>query len=168
LLKAGLVDSQKARQATAEKRKQSRQQHGTSPDRDRLAAQQALAEKAERDRELNRRRQEEARRKAVAAEIAELVRAHRVSRDGGEVPYNFADGKLVKRIYVTETQRRQLAGGQLAVVRQGEGYDLVPLDVAEKIRARDGAGLVLLNQPKAEEEQDEAYAAYRVPDDLMW
>jgi hypothetical protein len=84
------------------------------------------------------------------------------------VPYNFADGKLVKRIYVTETQRRQLAGGQLAVVRQGEGYDLVPLDVAEKIRARDGAGLVLLNQPEAEEEQDEAYAAYRVPDDLMW
>jgi len=168
LLKAGLVDSQKARQARTEKRKQGRQQHGGAADADRLAAQQALAEKAERDRELNRRRQEEARRKALAAEITELVRVHRIPREGGDRPYNFTDGKLVKRIYVTEAQQRQLANGQLAIVRQGDGYELVSAEVAERIRAREGASLVLLNPAKTRDEEDEAYAEYKVPDDLIW
>jgi hypothetical protein len=168
LLKAGLVDPRKARQAEAEKRKQGRQQRSGTPEAERVAAQQALAEKAARDRELNRRRQEEARRKALAAEVADLIRSHVIARDGGDVRYSFADGQVLKQIYVTRAQQHQLATGQIGIVRHGEGYALVAAAVAEKVRARDQASLVLLNATDAGEDADDPYAAYKVPDDLMW
>lgn len=168
LLKAGLIDSRKAKQVETDKRKQGRQQRGGSADRDRPAVQQALAEKTARDRELNRRREEEARRRAVAAEVEDLIRTHRVQTDRGDLTYNFADGQVVKRVSVTPDQRRQLANGQLAVVRDGAGYALVPVEIAQRIRARDEACIVLLNQPDAREDPADPYAQYKVPDDLMW
>jgi hypothetical protein len=168
LLKAGLVDARKAKQLESEQRKQGRQQRAAASQRDRAAAEQAQAEKAERDRELNRRREEEARRRALSAEIDDLVRAHQVPSGQGELAYNFADGRLVKRVYVTDAQRRQLAGGQLAIVRHGPGYALVPAEIAGKVRERDAARVVVLNAPQAREDPDDPYAQYRVPDDLMW
>lgn len=168
LLKAGLVDPQKLKEARAEKRKQTRQPGGRDSERERAVAQQAQARKAERDRELNRQRQEEARRKAIAAEVRDLVQAHRVPRDGGDVAFHFIDGKLVRRIYVTAEQQRQLAAGQLAVVRPPARYELVPLEIAEKIRARDPTAGVFLSAQSPADAEDDAYAAYKVPDDLMW
>ncbi|MEP5013831.1 MAG: DUF2058 family protein, partial [Marinomonas sp.] len=63
LLKAGMVDKKKAKQITQEKRKQAKQAKGTGKviiDEGKEAAKRALAEKAERDREMNRLRQAEA------------------------------------------------------------------------------------------------------------
>jgi uncharacterized protein YaiL (DUF2058 family) len=42
--------------------------------------------------------------------------------------------------------------------------------VAEKIRQRDVAAVVLLNTRAAEAaaDPDDPYAAYQIPDDLMW
>ncbi len=166
LLKAGLVSEQKARQTRTEKRKQGRQPGGGA-DANRAAAQKAQAEKAERDRELNRKREEAARRKALTAEVVEIIRSHRVARDTGDTAYHFIDGKMVRRIYVTAEQQRQLVAGQLAVARLGQRYELLPLEAADKVRARDEGFLVPPTPPSASEE-DEAYAQYRVPDDLMW
>jgi uncharacterized protein YaiL (DUF2058 family) len=168
LLKAGLVSAHQARQNRTEKRKQDRQPSRGEADADRLAARKAQAEKAERDRELNRRREEAARRKAVATEVAEMIRTHALPRAQGETAYHFVDGKLVKRIYVTADQHRQITAGQLAVARLGQRYELVPLAVAEKIRSRDERFLVPQTNPGTTEPEDDAYAAYRVPDDLMW
>jgi hypothetical protein len=168
LLKAGLTDPRKAKQVETEKRKEGRQRRNAPPGVERPVAQQAMSAKAERDRVLNRERQEAARRKAVAAEVADLVRAHRLSREGGDVAYHFPDGRAIKQLYVTPAQQRQLAGGQLAIVRDGKGYALVDPGVAEKVRVRDEASLVLLNRPDAPREEDDPYAQYKVPDDLMW
>jgi hypothetical protein len=166
LLKAGLVNAHRARQT--ERRKQGRQERGGRPAPGGPGPEQARAQKAERDRELNRQRQAEAQRKALAAEVADLVRAHRVSPEGGEVAYHFTDGKTVRRLYVTPAQQGQLAAGHLAIVRDGRGYALVPADAAEKIRARDEACVVVLNRPGPEGEADDPYAGYTGPDDLMW
>jgi hypothetical protein len=170
LLKAGLVDPRKAREAEVEKRKEGRQRRGAPPGRGEPPARPATDAKVERDRTLNREREEAARRKAVAAEVADLVRAHRLSREGSEVAFHFRVGGAIKQLYVTRAQQRQLAAGQVAIVRDGKGYALVTAEVAEKVRARDEASVALLNRPETPpaEAEDDPYARYKVPDDLMW
>ncbi|VTL97311.1 nucleoprotein/polynucleotide-associated enzyme [Pseudomonas aeruginosa] len=67
LLKAGLVNEKQAKQATKQKQKQQRLEHKNQVDKDdsqRLAAEQARAEKLARDQELNRQQQEKAEKKA--------------------------------------------------------------------------------------------------------
>ncbi|HET8729963.1 MAG TPA: DUF2058 domain-containing protein [Moraxellaceae bacterium] len=167
LLKAGLADAKKARRAEHEKRQMARDPNAETADK--LAA-KALADKAERDRELNRQQQADKEKRAVAAQIRQLIERHRIARTGGDVSYQFTDERKIKKLYVTTAQQAQLANGQVAVVRLGDGYELVPTVVAEKIRQRDEAVVVLLNLRKPVEagEEDDPYAAYQIPDDLMW
>lgn len=167
LLKSGLADAKKARRAEHEKRQMAKDPNAESAEK--LAA-KALAEKAERDRELNRRQQEEKDKRAVMAQIRQLIEAHRIARTGGDVSYQFTDDKKIKKLYVKAAQQAQLANGQVAIVRLGEGYELVPTVVAEKIRQRDDSVVALLNTraPATAAEADDPYAAYQIPDDLMW
>ncbi|HAR59000.1 MAG TPA: DUF2058 domain-containing protein, partial [Alcanivorax sp.] len=88
-------------------------------------------------------------------------------RARGEVAYQFVQDKKIKKLHVTEPQRDQLARGQIAIVALGEGHELVPTTVAEKIRQRDEAAVVLLNDRNVQDE-DDPYADYPIPDDLMW
>lgn len=173
LLKAGLVNEQKVKQVRSAQRKQNKAAGGKArvPDEDRRRAEQGAAEKAKRDRELNLRRQEEARRKAEENELRQLIHSHRILRAEGTVAYSFQDGPSLKRVYVTAEQQRGLAQGRLALVRQDAGYELLPLAAAEKVLARRPELVLVLNRreddtPAADE--DDPYAAYQVPDDLMW
>lgn len=171
LLKAGLVDQKKANKAKKAKHKQARQKQKNkieTVDEAKLAAQRAQAEKVERDRQLNQQRKEETERKAIAAQIRQLVEMNRQSTDEGEVAYSFTDGTLIKRIHVTERQQKQLGNGHLCIVRLDEQYELIPTTVAEKIRQRDETTQILSNQPTETPDEDDPYAEYQVPDDLMW
>lgn len=174
LLKKGLVDEKRLKQVSSTERKQRKQQRkskGAPLDEAKLLAQQALAEKAERDRELNRQRQEIAERKAVAAQIAQLIQLNRIPRGEGEIAFNFVDDKKVKRLYVTDNVRDQLSKGLLAIVALNGHYEIVPAAVAEKIRQRDETGVIFCNErtpSEQEEPEDDPYADYKIPDDLMW
>ena len=70
LLKMGLVDEKKVKQAKKEKHKQAKQQgkKAVVVDEAKRLAQQVAAQKAERDRELNRQRKE-------TRELGKLTRA---------------------------------------------------------------------------------------------
>ncbi len=69
----------------------------------------------------------------------------------------------------------QLISGRLAIARvvadnNGESeYAIIPASVADKITQRD-ADSIVLNSALSQEEQDEEdpYADFKVPDDLMW
>lgn len=166
LMKAGLADAKKARKAEHEKRQQAKDPQAESASQ---LAQQALAEKAERDRELNRKREEEKARLALAAQVRQLVETQRISRQGGDVAYQFVDSSKIKKLHVTPAQQDQLVRGQIAIVRHGDSHELVPAVVAEKIRSRDAAAVVLLNtRTTSAEAEDDPYADYKIPDDLMW
>lgn len=169
LLKAGLVDEQQLKQAKTKKRKQKRAGGGrAAADAERsAAAEQAAAEKRRRDQELNLKREAERRHKAELVALWQLVRDNRVSREGGDVAYNFADGSALKRLHVTAAQQRAIAGGDLAIVRHDDFYELVPASVAERAEQVDPHTLVLWNKP-GETDPDDPYADYQVPDDLMW
>ncbi len=167
LMKAGLADAKKARRAEHEKRQQARDPDAESAQQ---LAQKAQAEKAGRDRELNRQRQEEMERRAIAAQIRQLIENHRLDRQRGDISWQFTDEKKIKKLYVSKAQQDQLSRGVIGIVRFGEGHELVPAVVAEKIRQRDAGAVVLLNSRKPTEEvdADDPYADYRIPDDLMW
>lgn len=170
LLKAGLIDKQRVKQARSSKRRKGKQTGGKIKpgDEDRRRAQEAAAEKARRDSELNRRHREEARRKAEANELRQLIHANRIPRGEGDLAYSFLDGGSVKRIYVTADQQRKLAKDSLAIVRQDTGYELVNPDIAARVRARDDRLVVPLNKQESDGGEEGEYADYKVPDDLMW
>ena len=170
LLKAGLVDQKKASKAKKAKHQQAKKKQKNkieTVDEAKLAAEKAQAEKVARDRELNAQRKAEAEQKALAAQVRQLIEMNRQPTEG-DLAYSFTDGSLVKNIYVNETQQKQLSNGRLCIVKLDEGYELIPTTVAEKIRQRDENTEILSNQPPEEPDEDDPYADYQVPDDLMW
>jgi hypothetical protein len=171
LLKAGLVNEKQVKQAGKQQQKQQRLEKKNQVEKDdslRQAALQAQAEKAARDQELNRQQQEKADQKAKAAQIKQLIESSRLPMLTTDDYYNFVDEKKVKRIAVNAMLRDKLSRGSLAVVRHGGGYEIIPRDAALRIQERDPRRVVLLNTQTEEPDADDPYAAYKVPDDLMW
>ena len=174
LMKAGLVNAQKLKQTKTDKRKENRQAQGnpTAQEEIRQRVQEEAAEKARRDRELNLQRQEEVRRREEENSIRQLIHSHRLTRAGGDIAFNFQDKERLRRIYVTAEQQRALVSGRLALVRQDADTELVPREVAENLLTRQASLVLVLNHPEVrggqETAEDDPYAAYQSPDDLIW
>jgi len=59
--------------------------------------------------------------------------------------------------------------GLIAIARLDDGYELIPAAVADKISQRDGSAILVHNTRSASDlAADDPYAAYQIPDDLMW
>lgn len=173
LKKSGLVDKNKAQKVKQSQYKNKKQKTpkgaATQVDEAKLLAQKAHAEKVERDRQLNQQQKAEAERKAIAAQIKQLIESNCVEERDGDIAYNFTDANVVKRIYVSQQIHTHLTTGRLAIAKLGERYELVPMPVAEKIKQRDEQ-CIIMSEHAAEPEldEDDPYAGYKIPDDLMW
>lgn len=174
LLKAGLTDEKKARQMDKEKRKQAKVAKSSGVevvDESKEAARKALQAKAQRDRELNQALNSKAQRKAINAQIKQLIEVNKVPKGKGDIGFNFTDGTKVKKIYITAADQKQLSAGRLGIVKQGDQYEVVPWPVAEKIAERDPGRVISCkdtNEPELNEEERDWYKDYDIPDDLMW
>lgn len=170
LVKAGLVKKDQLNKAKKSKHRQKKADRNVEFVNEAAeAARQAAAEKVARDLELNLRHKEELERKAIQAQIRQLVEMNRLPREDGDIGYNFQDGSLVRKIFVSSEVHAILGRGALAIVRYDGGYEVIPSVVAEKIRLRDPSCIV--SQTAVQEEsnaEDDPYADYKVPDDLMW
>jgi len=133
-----------------------------------VQAEQAHAAKVARDRELNRRREDKAQRRARMAEIEQIIEQNRLPRLETEDYYSFLDGRKIRRMSVDAQRREELTRGVLAIVRYKGFYAVVPAAVAERIRERDGNMVVPIVQPQGTSGQDDAYKEFVVPDDLVW
>ena len=172
LLKAGLVNQKKAKQAEREKKKVAKQiRKGEDVvDETKVAAAAARAAKVEKDKALNGEQKAKAEQKAIAAQIAQLIESYALDLRGCEVDYNFTDGKKVKKILVSDLIQYQLSRGMLAIAKRGNDYYVIPAVIAEKIKERNAlyiVSLVDVNEIEAIDE-DDPYADYQIPDDLMW
>jgi uncharacterized protein YaiL (DUF2058 family) len=166
-LKAGLVSKDQVHKAKKSKHKQ-KKQNSAAVNEAAVAAQKAVEEKAARDRELNRQRKEELERKAIHAQVRQLIEMNRLPRDEGDIGYNFQDGTAIKKLFVTQEIHRSLSLGRLAVARLDEGYEVIPAIVAEKIMQRETECIVSNASRPQESNDDDPYADYQVPEDLMW
>ena len=108
-------------------------------------------------------------KKAIQAQIIQLIKMNRIERSAGDVAYQFTDGRKIKKIHVTAQLQNELSRGRVAIANLGDSYELVPAVAARKIMQRDEQVIVLLNtnEPLGADE-DDPYAEYQIPDDLMW
>lgn len=173
LKKTGLVDKTRAQKVAHGKYKNKKQKSKKgSADQigeTKLQAQKAHAEKVYRDRQINQQQNEALEHKAIAAQIRQLIETNRVEDYHGDIVYNFTDDNVVKQINISEQVYKHLMSGRLAIAKQGEDYELVPMPVAEKIKQRD-AQRIILSEHSTEPERDDGdpYVDYKIPDDLMW
>jgi len=170
LLKAGLVKDKQVKEAQKQKQQTQRQQPGRRAPQASAAQRQAEAaaqQKAARDKALNAEREARAARKALDAQILQLVQQHRRPHNDGDDPYSFVDGSRIKRVYVTAPTREALARGEYGIVRLRNRYFVVTAEGAAAVRERSPEHLVVLNQD-APASDDAAYAEHPIPDDLMW
>ncbi len=175
LLKAGLVDQKKVAKANRDKTRKDNlaRKNKSRKNVEPTSQPNRLDKKSQRDRELNQQRQEAARRKELAAQAKQLIEDNKQDRTQGEHPYGFVYKNKVKKIFVTEAQKKQLVLGQLAIVtyvtNDGRKFELVPGPVGEKIAQRDTTCSVeIQQQEESEANADDSYADYPVPDDLTW
>ncbi|UXK11348.1 DUF2058 domain-containing protein [Erwinia pyrifoliae] len=170
MLKAGLVTSKKMAkvQRTAKKsRVQAREA--------REAVEENKKAQLERDQQLNEQQKQAALSKEYKAQVKQLIEMNRVVIAKGNIDFNFTDNNLIKKIAVDKTTQTQLVSGRLAIARLAAGaggeseYAIIPAIVADKIAQRDAKSIVL-NSALSQEEQDEEdpYADFKIPDDLMW
>ena len=168
MLKAGLVTSKKMAkvQRTAKKsRVQAREA--------REAVEENKKAQIERDKQLSEQQKQATLEKEYKAQVKQLIEMNRIIIAKGDIDFNFTDGNLIKRVSVDKLTQTQLINGRLAIARlevNGENqYAIIPAVVAEKITQRDASSIVL-NSTLSQEEQDEddPYADFKIPDDLMW
>ena len=170
-LKAGLVDKNKVKLVNQDKSKQKKVERRTgtvSVDEARIAAQELQRKNAERARELNAQRDAAAAQKAIAAQIAQMVKQNRQGKGNGDIAYNFTHGSKIDRIYVSAAVQAHLMAGRLVIVCLGGVTELVPKVIADKIAERDASLVVRVKKVSNEVDEDDPYAAFQIPDDLMW
>ncbi|MDM7861038.1 DUF2058 domain-containing protein [Alteromonas sp. ASW11-36] len=173
LLKAGVADKSKAKQARAEKRKQKKRKQPVD-NAAQAAAQEALAAKKVKDRELNQQQNAVKHERSVAAQVKQLIDLNKQSRSKGETLLNFTHDNKIKRMYVTDAQHKGVLAAKLAVVLLEEEYELVPIVVAEKIAERAPQSVVYIAEidqavtDEVTEGTEDWYADYEIPDDLTW
>lgn len=170
MLKAGLVTGKKMAkvQRTAKKsRVQAREA--------REAVEENKKAQIERDKQLSEQQKQATLSKEYKAQVKQLIEMNRIVVSKGDISFNFTDNNVIKTIIVDKAIQTQLISGRLAIARllvnnDGEGeYAIIPASVADKIALRD-ANSIVLNSALSQEEQDEddPYADFKVPDDLMW
>lgn len=169
LLKAGLADSKKLKAVKKEKHQQKVQagKNQKIVNEASVLAEQTRQQQIERDRVLNQQKQAVLQQKAIGAQVKQLISTNSVKMQG-DVAYNFTDGKLVKRLYVNNKLHDELSRGLLAIAKQDEQYHLVPAAVAEKIKQRQSDSIIVLNVKQQQVDEDDPYADFKIPDDLMW
>jgi uncharacterized protein YaiL (DUF2058 family) len=168
LLQAGLVNEKQARESERQLRQEQRQRQHLpkerrgAPSAAELAAQQAQLAKASRDQELNRQRKEQAQKKALQAQIEQLIQQNGLPRAQTDERYHFVDGNKVRSIPADSLMRGRISRGEVAVVRRDGGYELVPADIAARIRERDERAVIACGGAQDAADSD------GVPDDLVW
>lgn len=170
MLKAGLVSNKKLAkvQRTAKKsRVQAREA--------REAVEVNKQAQLERDKQLNEQQKQASLSKEYKAQIKQLIEMNRIVVSKGDIGYNFTDGNLIKKVTVDKLVQSQLINGRLAIARlvtndsSENEYAIIPANVANKIAQRDASYIVVSSELSQEaQDEEDPYADFIVPDDLMW
>ena len=174
LMKAGLATKQQALQAKTSNKKKKRQAarsgEMTDQEKRRIELEKERQAWAEKDRKRNLQLEDERQYKALDAQVRQLIESNMLSRDGGEAEYKFVYENKIKKLYVTDEQLTKLERGLLALAVLGDDFMVIPAPVASKVAERRPEAIVMQNDKSGDltEEEEDWYADYQIPDDLMW
>ena len=171
LLKSGLASTAQARAAKTEKNKQTQMQRKNNvavTDDAKEAARLAKLEQQAKDQALNQQRQQQEQQKQLLAQVKQLIEQYSLPNTEGDEAYHFTDNNKVKTLYVDKTTRDKLSTGKWAIVKHDDQYHIVAAETAEKIKERQPEVILVLNNNTQTIAEHDPYAAYQVPDDLIW
>lgn len=169
LLKAGLVDNKKAKKLS--KQAVHEQRTGQSNEAELKAKiAQDQQEKLARDQALDLEKKRLLQGKELKAAIVQMINQHKIKDTDGEMAYQFIDDNKVKKIYLNQQIYNALVAGSLIIAKETEGYAILPKALAERINQKMEGFIIVNNSEKNEQttDEDDPYAAYVIPDDLMW
>lgn len=169
LLKAGLVDNKKAKKLS--KQAQHEQRTGQNNDAEMKAKiEQDKQQKLAKDQALNQEKQRVLDEKALVAAISQMIAQHKIKDTDGEISYQFIDAAKIKKVYINQQIYNALVSGSLVIAKENNSYAFLPKALAERINEK-MAGFIIVNNTEnnqATTDEEDPYAAYVIPDDLMW
>ena len=169
LLKAGLVDNKKAKKLS--KQAVHEQRTGQSDEAELKAKiAQDQQEKLEKDQALDLEKKRLLQGKELKAAIIQMINQHKIRDIDGEVSYQFIDERKKKKIYLNQQIYNALVSGSLVVAKESDSYAILPKALADRINDKMEGFIIVNNSEKNEQitDEEDPYAAYVIPDDLMW
>ena len=176
LLKAGLTTKQKTRQANADKRKKNKQQRSGVHHDASLQEQvkqdlaKAKAEKQAKDNALNEQKKQQLAEKEQGLRIKQILIHQQIKNVKGDNEYNYTFDNKIKKLSLDTMTHKALVNGRLSLCGLDETTYIVTRETAEKLAALDPNVVLVQNDMIADEQvdEDDPYADYQIPDDLMW
>lgn len=177
LNKLGLVNEQQVKMEKNQKHKAAKKKTKNIKNNDadkKSLSEEVKEKKLAKDKELNAKKALIQKKHEAAAQISQIIETYKIDHSQGDIRFNFSDGGKVQRLYITTEHHHLLSKGKLAIIKFEKMYSLVPFEAAEKILQRDAAAVVFINNASANEkvntskEEEDPYADYQIPDDLMW
>ncbi len=169
LLKAGLVDNKKAKKLS--KQAQHEQRTGLSNEAELKAKiEQDQQQKQAKDQALNLEKKRQLDEKALLASIIQMIGQHKIKDFDGENIYQFIDDGKIKKVYINQQVYNALVSGSLVVAKENDAYAYLPKALADRINEKMQGFIIVNNSEKNEQitDEEDPYAAYVIPDDLMW
>lgn len=171
LLKAGLTNKHKAAKARkAVNHQQKLKDKGKLSETDaERQAREAKEAAAARDKELNAAQAAERAAREQAAQGRNIVAHAQQKLAEGEQSFHYTLGSTVKTLLLSQDQHRHLSRGLLAIADLDGKAALIPAAAAEKLQQRCPELLLAWHQGEDDTpDEDDPYADYQIPDDLMW
>lgn len=176
LLKAGLTTKQKARQANSDKRKKNKQKRSgvevevSLQEKVKQDLAKSQLDKKSKDNALNEEKKKQLAEKELSLRITQILQHHHIKDVNGDIEYNYTFNNIIKKLYVDAITHKALINGRLAVCGQDEVTYIVTSETANKLAELNPQVILLKNEKSIEDQVDEEdpYADYQIPDDLMW
>ena len=173
LMKSGLINKQKAKQAQTEKRRKAKQKKkkGSVEVSDvQVAIDEKKAQQKQQDLDKNKEAQIQLDARAAHGKLIQMIAQHCEKNYQGEIDYHFTFENKVKRIAVNDSTQQGLIRGLLAICVLNEEFYLINKEAAAKLNEIDASVLVALHEKVdvSEIEEDDPYAEFAIPDDLVW
>lgn len=171
LLKAGLVDNKKAKKLS--KQAVHEQRTGQSSDAEiKAKIEQDLQQKIAKDQSLDLEKKRLLDEKALHAAVVQMIGQHKIKEKetDGEMTYQFIDDSKIKKIYINQQIYNALVSGSLVIAKDQSSYAILPKALADRINEK-LTGFIIVNNSEntqAVTDEEDPYAAYVIPDDLMW
>ncbi len=146
LLKAGLVNKKQANKAKREKHLNRKQNKKETSSEISAKAREEQAAQAKRNQELNRKHAKEKQQREQQAQVKQLIEQNRLELDDRGEAYHFVEENKIERIFVAEEMAEQLSRGQLAIVKLGDSYEVVPAKVARQIASRNQGAVLAFHE----------------------
>lgn len=176
LLKAGLTTKQKTRQANADNRKKNKQkrsgvQHEASlQEQVKADLAKAKAAKQAKDNALNEQKKQQLAEKEQGLRIQQILEHHQLNNVAGDNEYNYTFNNKIKKLALDTMTHKALVNGRLALCGIDATTYIVTRETADKLAELDARVVLVQNDKVVDEhiDEDDPYADYQIPDDLMW